>query len=475
MSELPRQVAEQPAFLIQQNQSTGYPFGKFLVAGVAMAGLALAGPGLTTQPEASATASASQSPDIPYDIAMPTDRTLHADGNLKTDPVTDAFVDKLIANPRDLRKDYVAAEYTRVKKRDQSLFYLAHYVNWWADNYKNADYNLRQSLADKYDVTLHDSRRTTKQLKSLHLNTTPFANYYTATAAYLGRFGVDLRLATTEDVKNTLGKKTLPPTADVLETASTKASLQQLINAFGSLPQEYINLAMGEGEKTIYLVKNAPLKKDPKRPGQYESNFGGMAYTSGAHSAFALNVQTGFDVHTVDHELSHLADAAMIGDGAEEDKAYTAENGGQPYLDKDRNKPYVVDVYDKAYLHLGQAVARKQLAQNFSEACDIAKQADDSLDKLAMDIRYVSDYAAGNNVVEDKGEVGALLLEDDATFSKVTSKRLPVIRAKAMVWLHRIAHFKPRVAGYIIETRNLTENYLPHFATHCDEPLNGSK
>lgn len=385
MSEFYAQAGQQPEFLFGQSEARQQElrFTKLAAIGAVAAAVAL-GPAAAydQDPEAAVpkTASAVEqrhaaSATYPNDAAHEPLQQITPEG--------EAVVYEALAHPTAKLYEGIRFEERIVAaKQSGSQRFFGGFAAWSAQHEDNVTYAYRRAIADKHDLTLHDPRQEKEQLREYQKDpSTSFRKYFTVAQDYLSEFGVDLRLATAAD-RNKLGPKINPPTPRRMEASTVKRSLVGLVDAFSALPQEYVDFAMGDEDKTILLSEKGPTKlaSDDKKKMLYA----GLAFTGGDHNTIALNVRTGFNQETDFHELAHLADAAMLGKAMHEDPTYDNLNDGAPYREEDENKALRMDAYDQEYWDVMEDVFQLRRANKLDEACDVAAAGQKKIDQAGQ-------------------------------------------------------------------------------------------
>ncbi len=472
--------ATQPDFLFDSSGEPGAAAQwahrkstRILIAGAAMIGLAITSGAIgEAQPKpVAAVEQPTPKPSFPPDKPLP-ERTDFADGSMRTNPEADLFVGELVAQPpSSLFEKYRKLQAKEVEKRNYPHWIINPHPSWTPEDNDTLGYNVNKAIAHKYNQTLHDPRATQKAMRGLKVKTNSFDDYLQAVRPYLKQFGVDVKIFPTNASKDLLDEEVLPPSTEVLESPIAKYAMYNLVESFANLSQEFIDMSMGKGDKTIYLSQNAPAKPDPKDPTKTLPTYAGKAYIQGDHNKFNLNLATGFSTGVVNHELSHLTDAALMGDGKTHDIDFPAMNKDVPYREDDLNKPYWFKTYKNTLDNDRVKVFNLRIAGKLNEACQFGRNADKELKALGQQILFMNDYAGSKNVLEDKAVTGGALLNNSYDFGVVTSRQTPWLRGKAMLWLDRIAAFRPGVAAFIIESRNKGYHEQP-IAQDCNTPLN---
>lgn len=302
-------------------------------------------------------------------------------------------------------------------------------------------FRVEQDAARKDGVTVFDP--TQYLLKMERMNETPaapFSDYLLTAQEYMRQFGVTVRIGTMED-EGSFGYNFHAPTPADLEGFTAKLNMQSLIEAFSTMPKEYLGI---DGLKTIILAV-----------GQ-RSDAAAYALTGGAHNTIVANTSYNLSPDVYRHENEHLEDAAQCGgvEGMANDPGYTTFNAGNVY-GKRANAPDFEDLLSSPEVVKHEAaVFNDELANNVSAACVQQQDINSELAPVSVDTAY-----ARTNDVEDKAELFKYA-SDPNGWLVVTNPETPRIRAKFTELFARLWQYRPGVAKFFaaIANRELPQN-----------------
>lgn len=391
---------------------------------------------------------------LPHETPLP--RLNAVATNIHISSQVNRYVDGLLAQkPTSVYDDVHQQILTRKDK--QAPFHDGKTITWTEEDSDSVVYLGDKKIADKYNLTLHDPRPTEQRLRSFDQTDTSFEKRFEVAQKYLKKFNVDLRLPYVNEYSN---YKIKIPSQAVLDVGVAQEALQSIVDVFGRLPQEYVDMADNNHTLEIMLTDDR------------ETDYSGLAFTDGNHNHIALGVGRGIDDGTVEHELTHLIDTAMAGGpkAALNDPEYEKLNYGIPYRDGSANNAYVAEGLFDTYNQYGPKVYKARRSGDYAKACDIAVKGDLAVEKAEESIVFASKYASQRNVVEDKAEVG-LGLVDSVNFMDRNSVRTPRVREKFTLFAKRLASYRPRLAGFFI-TRSVAKQYpLSVMSDECSVPL----
>ncbi|HSW80402.1 MAG TPA: hypothetical protein VLG47_06505 [Candidatus Saccharimonadales bacterium] len=292
----------------------------------------------------------------------------------------------------------------------------------------------RENAAKKFGVHIYDSTDALVTLNNYNNDpNSNFDDFFAAAQKYLKNFGVDLQVGNTTDE---YADDLRAPTLSELQTNTAKMNMFILVEAFSTLPQEYIDLS---GLEKIIIAAGP------------DSTDGAYATGSDRHSVMVLNTSGQADIGTIYHEIWHMVDGSTCGGGnaAQIDPTYAQYNNGKKVYGNRSTAPTIDSLYGSAEFDNTTDKVRESLRhQNYRQAC-IAILAENALYKH---VSLLTDYSR-TNIVEDKAEIGKYLPMQGA-WIVATSPLSPQIFGKFETDLGRVYYYSPEVAEYFAAIAN---------------------
>lgn len=327
-----------------------------------------------------------------------------------------------------LAEDYATApcyEPTATEQAAVDQLFISNPLYQRDSQYKNMEWHqIESAISKRLGMTLVPYALG-QEVEQDHTEHAPYKTIFHDARVYLGKFGVQLRVAQPQDFTD--GDIGSAPTKQELNRAAASYDIAEIADGFHELPLEYVQAT---GLKTILLISHA-------------SGEAAYAKIDGPADTVAVDITAAPaepGPQLLDHEMYHLLDHRECDSASAQytDPGYTALNGRNIYGPGNHAGVFALDSPKLTKLQSqppeGQADKR-------------------TYHKMLKNVVSYSSYGF-TNAVEDKAEMGRNIAVP-SDYSTMLSNRTPIIKQKFEYLMARLYHYQPAVVRYFaaISTR----------------------